>query len=84
MGIIDRFYFQTQESKMRIALLGKRLSSFDPSELNGYHAITFYSQICGRLTSINSSLQISGDLATKWTISEDGTKYAFTLDKNRL
>jgi len=65
------------------ALLGESITNFDPVELSEYSYLTLFSQTCGRLTSVDEALNIVGDLATSWDISNDYTTYTFNLDTKR-
>ena len=66
-----------EKGPYRTALLGTRMSNFDPSGPNEYNEITFISQVCARLTSVDESLNIEGDLADSWDISDDRKTYVF-------
>lgn len=67
----------------RTALLGGYISSFDPIAANEYNELTFFSQICGRLTSVDESLNMEGDLAKDWQMDSTRTIIDFTLRPGR-
>lgn len=67
----------------RTALLGSPMKSLDPTGLSEINELTFASQICGRLTAVDEFLNIEGDVADHWDISNNGKIYTFFLRKNR-
>jgi peptide/nickel transport system substrate-binding protein len=67
----------------RTALLGDQLNSFDPILVSEYNHLTFISQICGRLVSVDEYLNIESDLAQSWKVSDDGKTYSFILKTQR-
>lgn len=67
----------------RTALLGTPMKTLDPTGLNEINELTFAAQICGRLTAADEFLNIEGDLADHWDISNNGKIYTFSLKKVR-
>jgi peptide/nickel transport system substrate-binding protein len=67
----------------KLALPDEGLSHHDPLDLVTYIDVTFFSQICGRITKIDESSNIIGDLAASWEISDDGKTFTFQLKKDR-
>ncbi|MBI3535329.1 MAG: hypothetical protein HY072_07575, partial [Deltaproteobacteria bacterium] len=65
------------------ALLGSAPNSLDPTGLSEINEVTFVSQICGRLTSVDEFINVEGDLADSWQISSDRRTYIFQLKPER-
>jgi hypothetical protein len=73
-----------EDQPYRVAFLGtppRDLSTVDTGE---YSHETLFSQVCARLTRITETLDVEGDLAGSWSISDDLLTYRFKLDKNRV
>jgi oligopeptide transport system substrate-binding protein len=58
------------------------ISRLDPARLGGNQENIPLYLIFGGLVRINAELQIVGEGAARWTISDDGTLYRFTLREN--
>ena len=58
------------------------ISSLDPAFASNLRNIWPVNQLFNGLVQLDDSLNIKPDLATKWTISQDGLNYIFTIRKN--
>ena len=58
------------------------ISSLDPAFASTLRNIWPVNQLFNGLVQLDDSLNIKPDLAKKWTISQDGLKYTFTIKKN--
>ena len=55
------------------------LASIDPAKPQDSQSITVISQVFGGLIRLNEKLEVEPDGAASWQVSQDGTKYTFTL-----
>ncbi len=55
------------------------IRTLDPAQINQVLQFQIASNVLGGLTHINPDLVAEGDLATDWTVSEDGLLYTFNL-----
>lgn len=53
--------------------------TLDPAQINQVLLFQIASNVLSGLTHIDPSLVAQGDLATDWTINDDGTEYTFNL-----
>ncbi|MBN8701691.1 MAG: ABC transporter substrate-binding protein [Bacteroidetes bacterium] len=55
------------------------ITSLDPAAASRFENITAVNQLFNGLVKMDDSLRIVGDIAKRWTISEDGREYTFIL-----
>lgn len=55
------------------------ITTLDPAQINQVLQFQISSNVLGGLTHINADLVAEGDLATDWTVSEDGLEWIFNL-----
>lgn len=55
------------------------ITTLDPAQINQVLQFQVSSNVLGGLTHINADLVAEGDLATDWTVSDDGLEWTFNL-----
>ena len=55
------------------------ITTLDPAQINQVLQFQISSNVLSGLTHINADLVAEGDLATDWTVSEDGLEWTFNL-----
>lgn len=81
--MLTRVHTESTSNAYRTALLGKMPTNADPILTSEYNVLTLVSQVCGRLTSVDENLNISGDLAESWKVSSDRKTFTFKIRNSR-